>query len=99
MSSHPKFVVVATVSGMMQAELVRSQLESAGIPVMLDYESAAHLFGLTVSGLKLSEVRILVSEADEMLARQVLDTPPPPGWEVDAESAADSPADPASETD
>ncbi len=89
MSSNQKFVVVATVSGMLQAELIRNCLESAGISAWLDYESAGRLFGLTVAGLKLSEVRILVSEADEALARQILDTPPPPGWEEEAESNAE----------
>ena len=58
-------------AGLMQAEIIKGRLESAGIPVMLDYESLGRVMGITVDGL--GEVRILVpneraDEARELLA-------------------------------
>ena len=73
--------VVATVSGMLRAEILKSKLEQAGISVVLDYESAGLLFGITANGLSLSQVRLLVVDADAAEAKAILDTPPPPGWE------------------
>jgi hypothetical protein len=57
-------------AGLMQAEIIKGRLESAGIPVMLDYESVGRVMGITVDGL--GEVRILVpnERADE--ARELL---------------------------
>ena len=72
---------VATVSGMLRAEILKSKLEQAGISVVLGYESAGLLFGITAAGLPLSQVRLLVAEADAKLAKAILETPPPPGWE------------------
>ena len=81
---HSGLTIVATVSGIMTAEILKSKLEDAGIPVLLDYESAGVVFGITASGLKLSQVRILVAQDDAELAEQVLNEPPPPGWEEQA---------------
>ena len=57
-------------AGLMQAEIIKGRLESASIPVMLDYESLGRVMGITVDGL--GEVRILVpnERADE--ARELL---------------------------
>ena len=44
--------VVATVSGMMRAEILKSLLQDAGIQAILDYESAGVVFGITLDGLK-----------------------------------------------
>jgi hypothetical protein len=38
--------------------VIKSHLESEGIPVMLQYESAGRVYGLTVDGL--GEIKILV---------------------------------------
>lgn len=84
-----KLVVAATVSGMLHAQVLKAQLEAAGIPVMLDYESAGVVFGLTAPGLKLSEVRVWVQQDDLALAHQILDEPPAPGWEDEAEAFSD----------
>ncbi len=64
--------IVYRAAGMAEAEIVKGFLESEGIPVDLDYESAGKIYGLTVDGL--GEVRILVpadwaDEAREALAR------------------------------
>ena len=62
---------VYRTAGLLQAEIIKGRLESAGIPVMLDYESLGRVMGITVDGL--GEVRILVpneraDEAKELLA-------------------------------
>jgi len=51
-------VVVHVAQGELEANVVKSHLESEGIPVLLQYESAGRVFGLTVDGL--GEIRILV---------------------------------------
>ena len=73
--------IVATVSGMLRAEILKSKLEQAGISVVLDYESAGLLFGITATGLPLSQVKLMVADADAAEATDILETPPPPGWE------------------
>ncbi len=52
------FVVICTVQGELSASVIKSHLESEGIPVLLQYESAGKVFGLTVDGL--GEVKVLV---------------------------------------
>jgi hypothetical protein len=74
-------VVIATVSGMFTAQVLKSKLEAAGIQSILSYESAGLVFGITLNGLQLSQVQILVAEPDVERARQVLDSAPEEGWE------------------
>jgi len=52
------FIVVSKVQGELQASVIKSHLESEGIPVLLEYESVSKVFGLTVNGL--GEVIVLV---------------------------------------
>ncbi len=85
--------VVATVSGMMTAEILKSKLEDAGIPALLRYESVGLLYGLTTPGLDLSRVDILVAERDSEEAQQILNSAPAPGWEDAAEEDQDKPQD------
>ena len=86
-----ELTVVATTSGMLRAEILKSKLESAGILAVLDYEAAGHVIGVSAPGLSLSLVRILVADEDAADARCLLTTPPPAGWE---EEAAESELDP-----
>jgi len=51
---------VYIAQGEIEANVIKSHLESEGIPVMLQYESAGRVFGLTVDGL--GEIRILVTQ-------------------------------------
>lgn len=80
----PGLAVVATVSGLMRAQVLQALLQDAGIEAILDYESAGVVFGITLDGLKLSQVRILVQEQDAEQAQQLLDAPLVPGWEDEA---------------
>ena len=71
MTRKSDFVVVSTVQGELQASVLKSHLESEGIPVLLKYESAGKVFGLTVDGL--GEVRILVPQELADQARRVIE--------------------------
>jgi hypothetical protein len=68
---YPGLTLIHRAAGMLQAEVIKGQLETAGIPVMLDYESLGRVFGLTVDGL--GEVRVLVPDERAEDARQLLE--------------------------
>lgn len=70
MPEQKSLVVVYIAQGELEANVIKSHLESEGIPVMLQYESAGRVYGLTVDGL--GEIRILVPHefADE--AREII---------------------------
>ncbi len=57
--------LLKVVQGQIEAQIIKAKLESEGIPVLLSYESAGVVYGLTLDGL--GEVHILVPE--ECLAR------------------------------
>ena len=56
----PGLTTVRVAQGLLQAEVYKSKLESAGIPVMLVYESLGPTLGITVDGL--GEVRVMVHD-------------------------------------
>lgn len=88
----PGLTTVYTTQGLLQAELIKGKLESAGIPALLDYESAGPVLGITVDGL--GEVRVMVPEALAEDALAVLAAEPEEGWEAEAtEGANDSMTD------
>ena len=58
------------VEGSMEAEIIKSKLESFQIPVLLKFESAGHIFGITMNGL--GKVRIMVPAAFLAEAQKVL---------------------------
>jgi hypothetical protein len=66
----PGLVTVYTASGQLQAQVIKTKLESAGIPALLDYESAGIVLGITVDGL--GEVRVMVAENLAEEARTLL---------------------------
>ena len=71
MTDEPKLVCVRRVPGIDLAQIYRSKLEALDIPVLLEYESAGAIFGITVDGL--GEVRVMVpesyaAEAEDQLA-------------------------------
>jgi hypothetical protein len=55
---HPGLSTVCVTQGLLKAQVIKAKLELAGIPVLLDYESAGPIIGITVDGL--GEVHILV---------------------------------------
>jgi hypothetical protein len=71
MTDKSDLMVISTVQGELVANVIKSHLESEGIPVLLEYESAGIVYGLTIDGL--GQVKILVPRelADE--ARQIIE--------------------------
>lgn len=61
---------LVAVEGSMEAEIIKSKLESFKIPVLLRFESAGHIFGITMNGL--GKVRIMVPESFLEEARKIL---------------------------
>jgi len=61
MSGQEELVCVRTCQGWHLAQIYKSKLEAAGLPVLLKYEALGLVYGLTVDGL--GEVRIMVPQA------------------------------------
>ncbi len=57
-----KLKKLIAVDGMMEAEIIKSKLESFDIPCILKFESAGRLMGITMNGL--GEVKVMVSPKD-----------------------------------
>ena len=69
MSESEPLVTVRTTS-YMEAQIIKGRLESEGIPVLLSYESAGLVYGITVDGLGQVKVMVpkhLAEEAEEVL--------------------------------
>jgi prephenate dehydrogenase len=80
------FEVVYRASGTTEAEIIRGFLESRGIPVDLDYESAGKVYGLTMDGL--GEVRVLVPADFAPMARAAIASRETAGAEPEEGGAA-----------
>jgi len=61
-------VTVYTSQGMLSAQVIKGKLESADIPVMLKYEAAGQIFGLTIDGLGQVRVQVPAEFAEQALA-------------------------------
>lgn len=64
-------VVVHATAGAMQAAIIKSLLESAGIPARLSQESAGSVYGFTVGAMGLVEILVpagYVAQAEAVLA-------------------------------
>lgn len=70
MSEESSLVCVLSCQGWDLAQIFKGKLEAAGIPVLLKYESAGLVFGITVDGL--GEVQIMVPEAHAQEAANLL---------------------------
>jgi hypothetical protein len=57
-SGELNLVTVYTSMGPLRAEVIKSKLETVGIPVLLSYDSAGPVFGIIVDGM--GEVRVQV---------------------------------------
>jgi hypothetical protein len=69
MSAREPLVTVRTAK-YMEAQIIKGRLESEGIPVLLSYESAGLVYGLTIDGLGAVKIMVpqhLVEEAKEIL--------------------------------
>ena len=68
--------LVCTVQGMLPAQVVKTKLEAAGIPALLEYESAGQAIGLTVDGLGAVHVFVPSDLAED--ANRVMEVQGPP---------------------
>ena len=69
MSTEEQLVTVY-IARQMEAQIIKGRLESEGIPVLLSYESAGLVYGITVDGLgevKVTVPKRLAEEAKEIL--------------------------------
>jgi len=69
MSGREQLATVCTAK-YMEAQVIKGRLESEGIPVLLSYESAGLVYGITVDGL--GEVKIMVPQHLAQEARELL---------------------------
>ncbi len=69
MSAREQLVSVYTAR-QMEAQIIKGRLESEGIPVLLSYESASLVYGLTIDGL--GEVKIMVPKHLAKEAKEIL---------------------------
>ena len=63
-------VEIREVEGFLEGEILKSKLESFGIPCMLKSETARRLFGLTLNGL--GKVKLLVPSKFKDKAEEIL---------------------------
>lgn len=82
-SNRPELTVVYVSQGLLPAQVVKTKLETADIPVMLSYESLGPILGITVDGL--GEVRVLVPAGCADEARAIIE-------EVEEEAESQPPA-------
>jgi hypothetical protein len=71
--TEPRLVTVYISQGMLPALVVRGKLESAGIPVLLKYESIGQIIGLTVDGLGRVEVQVpeeCAADAEDLIREE-----------------------------
>jgi len=68
--SKSDLVVIYTVQGEVTANIIKSHLESEGIPVLLKWESVGRVYGLTVDGL--GQISILVPQELAEEAKRII---------------------------
>jgi hypothetical protein len=71
MAENSDFEVIKIVQGEQIANIIKSHLESEGIPVYLKYESAGIIYGITTDGI--GEVRIFVPKECAEEARKIIE--------------------------
>lgn len=71
MSEVPELICVRTCQGWDLAQIYRSKLEAADIPVLLKHEALGLVYGITVDGL--GEVRLMVPAVYAAEAKALLE--------------------------
>jgi len=71
MTEVPELTCVCTCHGWDLAQIYKSKLEAAEIPVLLKHEASGLIFGITVDGL--GEVRLMVPVAYAAEAKALLE--------------------------
>lgn len=68
--------LICTLQGMLPAQVIKTKLEAAGIPALLEYESAGQAIGVTIDGLGAVHVYVPSDLAGD--AQNVVDVQGPP---------------------
>ena len=76
------YISLAVVSGSLEAEIIKSYLQSLDIPCVLSEESLGRVYGFGVGPL--AEVEILVPSKLEKAAREAMEA----YWHADEDSAS-----------
>ena len=58
------------LDGLLEAEIIKSKLESFDIPCFLKFDSATRLYGITIDGL--GKVKVIVPEELYDQAREII---------------------------
>lgn len=69
-SRFSNLITIHTAAGLIRAQVIKAKLEAAGIPALLDYESAGPVIGITVDGI--GAVRVMVPEKHAEEARALI---------------------------
>ena len=91
MTKETELVCVRSCQGWDLAQIYKSKLEAMGIPVLLKYDSASLVFGITVDSL--GQVRVMVPQAYASAAEAMLevDDPLPEDSAEDVQEQDDNP--------
>ena len=65
-----ELVEIRVVEGFLEGEILKSKLESFGVPCLLKSETAKRLFGLTLNGL--GKVKVVVPKQFKEKAEEIL---------------------------
>ena len=65
-----ELVKLIEVEGLVNAQIIESKLKHFNIPCMLKYDSATHLYGITLDGL--GKVQVIVPKEFLKQAQEVL---------------------------
>jgi Putative prokaryotic signal transducing protein len=65
------FIIVGVVYGQAKAHILKAHLESEGIPVFLQYESVANVYGISVDGIGKVKIKVPAEFAEE--AKQIIE--------------------------
>ncbi len=68
--SESKPLVAVRTANYLEAQIIKGRLESEGIPVLLSYESAGLVYGITVDGL--GQVKVMVPQDLAEDAKEIL---------------------------
>jgi hypothetical protein len=79
-----ELVTVYTSMGPLRAEVIKSKLEAAGVPVLLSYQSAGVVIGILADGL--GEVKVQVPQEFAADALALIEPVETDEWEEDMEA-------------
>ena len=62
-----ELITVYIAQGLLRAQVIKSKLECANIPVLMEYESVGPVIGITVDGLGEVHIKTPIEQADKAL--------------------------------